>query len=420
MSNPTSDILLLANGPGEVTTWVLPVVQALRQTLPQSRISVVLSPCPHSTGTEAGIAKRYPEVERVLPSQYFWRFLLTGNTPELWSWSSQGVVLFLGGDQFYAVVLAKRLGYRSVIYAEWTARWLRWLDCFAIRHPRVAAGVPARWRGKLHLVGDLMADIPAANSTKNNNSPCIGLFPGSKAAKLTQGVPLTLAIADELHQSQPKLQFVLPLAPTLTIAELNRYAAPQHNPMMSVFKAPAVDLITEELPDGTIAHRWQTRQGTMIELLSQYPVWDKIQACQLCITTVGANTAQLAALGIPMLVLLPTQQLDAMRSWDGLPGLLANLPGVGTLFARLINWVMLKQNRLYAWPNIWAGQEIVPELRGRLKPAEIANLAHHWLKNEPLRSQIRTQLRIVSSQPGAALKIARLVQSELSLISHNR
>jgi lipid-A-disaccharide synthase len=58
---------------------------------------------------------------------------------------------------------------------------------------------------------------------------------------------------------------------------------------------------------------------------------------------VGANTAELGALAVPMIVLLPTQQLDAMRSWDGLPGLLANLPVLGSSFAKAINWIIMKQ-----------------------------------------------------------------------------
>ena len=60
---PLTDILILSNGPGEVTTWVRPAVKALRQQLggdPSSvRISVVLSPCPNATGKEAAIAFLY-------------------------------------------------------------------------------------------------------------------------------------------------------------------------------------------------------------------------------------------------------------------------------------------------------------------------------------------------------------------------
>ncbi|MHC5827043.1 MAG: lipid-A-disaccharide synthase, partial [Nostoc sp.] len=63
------DILILSNGPGEVTTWVRPVVKALRQELGDDRsvvrISVVLSPCSNASGKEAAIALSYPEVDRV-------------------------------------------------------------------------------------------------------------------------------------------------------------------------------------------------------------------------------------------------------------------------------------------------------------------------------------------------------------------
>ena len=63
------DILILSNGPGEVTTWVRPVVKSLRQILgddpTQARISVILSPCPNATGKEVAIAQSYSEVDRV-------------------------------------------------------------------------------------------------------------------------------------------------------------------------------------------------------------------------------------------------------------------------------------------------------------------------------------------------------------------
>ena len=63
------DILILSNGPGEITTWVRPVVKALRNKLGHDRnnirISVVLSPCSNASGKEADIALSYPEVDRV-------------------------------------------------------------------------------------------------------------------------------------------------------------------------------------------------------------------------------------------------------------------------------------------------------------------------------------------------------------------
>lgn len=148
------DVVILSNGPGEVTTWVYPFVRAIsdRKEL-LWRISVVLSPCSHASGREAEIAEGFPGVARVLRADRFWDFLLWGKTPG-WDWYERGVVVFLGGDQFFTVAIGRRLGYKTVIYAEWAARWVDWVDRFALRYPGIKAG------NKGVVIGDLMADIP--------------------------------------------------------------------------------------------------------------------------------------------------------------------------------------------------------------------------------------------------------------------
>ena len=142
------DILILSNGPGEITTWVRPVVVSLRNLLgndrSQVRISVMLSPCPHSTGQESLIVENYIEVDRVQSSKFFFPFILFGKTSDNWDWRKKGIVLFLGGDQFYTLLVSKRLGYKSLTYAEWEARWYRWLDKFAVMNQSVIKKVPTR------------------------------------------------------------------------------------------------------------------------------------------------------------------------------------------------------------------------------------------------------------------------------------
>ncbi|NEP62296.1 MAG: lipid-A-disaccharide synthase, partial [Symploca sp. SIO2G7] len=151
------------------------------------------------------------------------------------------------------------------------------------------------------------------------------------------------------------------------------------------------------------------------ELWQEFPAHKLLSQCCLCLTTVGANTAELGSLAVPMIVLLPAQQLDAMRAWDGLPGLLANLPGVGTSLAKLINWVMLqlvlRYKHLFAWPNIWAKEEIVPELVGNLQPQEVAEFALNWLEHPEQLEEIRDRLRKVRGKPGAAENLAELIMN---------
>lgn len=416
------DILILSNGPGEVTTWVRPVVRALRSLLgnnrEQVRISVVLSPCVNATGQEAAIVRSYPEVDRVQEPQDFHRFLLWGKTRADWDWHRRGVVLFLGGDQFFPVVIGKRLGYRTVVYAERTVRWPGWIDRFGILQPQVQAGLPARYAPKLSVVGDLMVEVAAVTEpssalveflNRQPNSELIGLLPGSKAAKLAQGVPLVLAIAEAMHRQRPQTRFVVPVAPTLTPAGLARYADPAQNPVLSLVGGIAATLNTE----GEQLYL-KTVNGLRIDLWTPAPAYDLLTHCRLCFTTVGANTAELGALAVPMLVLVPTQQLDAMRAWDGLPGLLANLPGVGSGIAKLINWMMLRRLGLLAWPNVWAGRRIVPELVGKLQPSEVAAIALDLLKHPETLAQMRADLQSVRGQPGAAIALAELVAAELA------
>jgi lipid A disaccharide synthetase len=415
MTKPV-DILVLSNGPGEVTTWVRPFVKSLRQKVGYDpcvvRISVVLSPCPNASGKEAAIALSYPEVDRVQAAEHFWRFLLWGKTAENWDWGDRGVVVFLGGDQIFPVVIGKKLGYRTVVYAEWDARWYHWIDRFAVMQSKVTQKVPPKYAHKFTVVGDLMVEAQKLEQvlTPNSspNTEIIGLLPGSKAAKLAQGVPLALAIAEYIHARRPQTRFIIPLAPTLDLQTLASFADAQKNHFVNVFGSSAAVLVESEHPT------LKTEKGLSVELCRENPTYELLSHCSLCLTTVGANTAELGALAVPMIVLLPTQQLDAMRSWDGLPGLLANLPGLGSTFAKVINWLVLSRKGLLAWPNIWAQEQIVPELVGKLQPPEIGEMVLDFLTHPEKLAAIRDKLRNVRGESGAADKLAQIVTDSVA------
>jgi hypothetical protein len=401
------DILILSNAPGEVTTWVRPVVAALRQrfSADQARISVVMSPCPNAGGREAEIALAYPAVDRAQAAQHFWNFLLWGKTAENWDWQTAGIVIFLGGDQVFPLAIGRRLGYKTLIYAEWEARWLPWIDRFALMNDSALKKIPAQYLPKIAVVGDLMLEA-GTQRQELSRSNLIGLLPGSKSQKLQMGLPFMLAIAELLQQAQPELEFVIPVAPSVTVEYIAQFGDRQSNPV--------VDLVggaTATLQPGNPAYL-ETAQGIKILLHTDFPAYDQLSECCLCLTTIGANTAELAALGIPMIVLLPTYQLDAMRSWDGIPGILARLPGIGTPIAKGINWLAFKQlnGRKLAWPNIWAGREIVPELLGKITPQEVTDLVLDYLQHPEKLAEIRRNLAAVRGETGAAQKIAEIVQ----------
>ncbi len=403
------DLLILTNGPGEVATWVRPVVKQLKVLFGEmARISVILSPCPHASGLEQKVLKGYREVDRIQTSEHFFDFLLWGKTYENWDWYKNGVVIFLGGDQFYTLLISKRLGYRNLTYAEWEARWPGFLDSFAARNKLVKDKVSSKYQNKVNIVGDLMLEVETKDTLYQANSHQIGLMVGSKGHKLAIGVPFCLAIAQALNELEPEYEFMIPLAPTVDLDMLAYYANPLTNPLIEKIGLTGASLISEEIP------YLQTKQGLKIKLYSEFPAHSKLLQCSLVITTVGANTAELAALGIPMWVILPTQQIDIMRTWEGLPGILSRLPVLGTTFAKAINSWFLKQNKLYAWPNIWANEEVVPEKIGIVEPTNIAREISLYLQDPTKLEKIRAKLEKVRGDSGAACKISELVREQIA------
>lgn len=408
-------IVLVCNGPGELTTWVRPLAERLHRDLPlrphapaaRLGLQLVLVPCPNATGSEPRVAAAMGLFERILPAQRFWSLLLRPRRQG--PWPRQGVVVFLGGDQFWTVLLSARLGYRHLTYAEWVARWPQWNDRIAAMGPVAADRLAPRWRQRCQVVGDLMADLSDAARSSAPLPPgeWVALLPGSKRAKLQVGMPFLLRSADRLRQLRPQTQFLLPVAPTTSVAELLGYAGPS-NPLQRFYGVQSPRLEDE---DGA---QWLvSAAGTPIRLVQEHPAHGPLSQCALALTTVGANTAELGALAVPMLVLVPTQHLHVMQAWDGWLGLLARLPLLRWLLGVALTTWRMRNRGFLAWPNISAGRAVVPERVGAITPEEIAAEAADWLAAPQRLAGMRDDLRSLRGQPGAVASLARMVEELL-------
>lgn len=419
------DIVILTNGPGEVVTWVRPVVRALRQIEPgidRLRISVVLAPCPYASGHEAEAVRRIPGVDRVAPPACLQGLLRTGRTDEGWDWRETGLVAFLGGDRDDAIRLGRRLGYPRLIYAERDVRGVRRADAMALRESTLLRRVPVSCRGKVRVVGDLVADVTLDSAAQrlvrqdvnarlgiDDSTPVIGLLPGSKDAKLTQGVPFVIGVAQEIARRRPEVCLMLPLAPTVSLKRLLGYADGAANPMVQIIGSPQVHL----LPAGRVGALpcLETENGTRIWIWDESPAHDAMARCTLCSTTVGAVTAELGVLAVPMLVFFLTQKLDALNTWTGMTGRITSLAFVGRHLRRLVNatffaWIRLSGQR-FAWPNLWARDEVVPEHLGAFTPAAGADLMLSFLDDRERLAATVERLRALRAPPGAAATLAR-------------
>jgi hypothetical protein len=415
------DALILSNGPGELATWVRPIVAELEARHPEARISVVLAPCRNASGQEAQFAQSMAGVDRVQSAKHYRKFLLTGKTAEAWDWYPKGITVFLGGDQGFSALISRRLGYPIVVYAEVQARWPQFVNRYGLKEETVRDSKSShkeRFKGQFQVIGDLMADgvrvgsqDPAPVETVLDlkpGHPLIGLMPGSKAMKLSQGIPMLMGTADYMQSINPGLRFVIPVAPTTSLEYLASFGNPESADIEATFGTSAI------LVRDSSGAKLVTPQGTAVHLWTQSPAYELLSRCTLCLTTIGANTAELGFLGIPMVVCLPNNRPEAMRAWDGLPGLLVNLPGVGTLVAKAINGYMERRLGLLAWPNMRAQEELVPELHGLLTPQIIGEVALELLADAPRREKMSSRLKTVMGLPGAAKGLIDLVDEVLS------
>ena len=426
MVSPQRDIILVSNGPGEVLTWVRPLARRLHRDLAAApafsaaRLHLVLTPCPHAHGQEARSAAAMGVFDQIIQARFFWNLLLQPRRYR--RWRPQGVVVFLGGDQLWAVLLAARLGYRHICYAEWVARWPRWCDRIAAMGPSAYRRVPRRWRPRAQIVGDLMGDVSqdptSISSPSRSPSPAtIALLPGSKPAKLGLGVPFMLATAEQIHQQRPDCSFLLPLAPTVGRQDLLRFAGPR-NPLAATFGASAVRL---EAPSPSRRH-WSlcTAAGVRIAVVDHHPAHDQLQRCAMALTTVGANTAELGALAVPMLVLLPTQYPHVMGAWDGPLGLLSRVPLLGRVVTMVALSVVLSRRSGLAWPNLQAGRMVVPERIGPITPTQIAQEVLALLRHPARLETMAMALRQLRGPGGATAALSALVMEVLRLQVHCR
>jgi lipid A disaccharide synthetase len=259
------------------------------------------------------------------------------------------------------------------------------------------------------VVGDLMADLGehTGDGTPLPGGPWIALLPGSKRAKLLVGVPFLLETADRLAAQRPGCRFLLPLAPTTSLEELLDCAGAA-NPIARHYRSgvprPRPSALLEA--DGLALH---TTAGTVIEVVRAVPAHGVLSQCALALTTVGANTAELAALGVPMLVLVPTQHPEVMEAWDGLLGWLARLPGLRRVFGLALTGWRLRRRGPLALPNIAAGRLVVPERVGTITPGQIAAESADWLAQPARLEALRQELRRLRGPGGGVEALAALV-----------
>ena len=414
ISNDSAAVVIVSNGPGELATWVKPVVDCLikqnnrcvNSNIPHYKLILTLVPCPNATGKEFTVANDWQLFDLIIPSKHFLKLLCKPSS--FGNWPKNGVVVFLGGDQFWNILLAKRLGYFSITYAEWIARWPRWNLHIAAMNEEVRNKLPKKFKKKCQVIGDLMADINNQISpiSEINNKSWIAILPGSKKAKLSVGIPFFLEVADNITENGSNINLMIPIAPTTEIQDF-LYFQSDKNPL-SKYYSSRIKSITK-LENSIFEFVLETYKNTKIFILNQNSNHNILSQCDLALTTVGANTAELAALNLPMIVVLPTQHLNSMNAWDGILGIIGKNNLINRILTFLIKRFYLKNKKFLAWPNIKANKQITPERVGIISPKEISDEVIYLLNEKTILLEQKINLLKIRGKKGAIKKLSNLI-----------
>jgi lipid-A-disaccharide synthase len=228
------------------------------------------------------------------------------------------------------------------------------------------AGVPVTFVG--HPILDLInvtmnRDEAAASFGLDPSRKIIGLFPGSRRSEIERILPAIIAAAELLQKRFPDIQFVLPLASTLSEVDI--------------------------LP--------QLERCGLTAIITRQRIHDLIRACDAIISVSGTVTLEIALIGTPMVIIYKLAPLTYR-------------------VARRV--VKIKHIGLC---NIIAARTLVKELiQEQANPAAIAAEITTIITNASYRTAMVAELATIRGKLGGGCAAARTAALALDIINRGR
>lgn len=401
----------MTNSPGEIKGWVTPVVKEIveRRTsdVERDRIIIFIPYCQYASGTETEIAKNIPGVDHVFSPGEYLKFLFL-NKGVKGGFAKKGVLVHLGSDYMHSVLISGRLGYPAVAYTHdagrfYNAFFRKFIVTDENSKKRLSEkGIDA---GKIEIAGDLFVEaVKPGLSREESRSRCgaakneilVGIFPGSRPYQIKHMTSFFLKCCSLIRGKFPESRFVLSRASFVTDSQLSEAvkAGGQNG---------ALEGIKAEFADGLIT----TEDGTRVIRAQEMP-YDVMNACDLILTIPGTNTAQIAAAGCPMIVVVPLNKPEEIPL-DGIAGYVQYIPLIGRILKKKLVLDFGMRLKYTAIPNQKAGQEVVPEIKDFVDPGMVLEKASELIRNSELRAGMSARLKEVMGEGGAAARLAGII-----------
>jgi lipid-A-disaccharide synthase len=414
---------------------------AIKRSDPAAFVGIALLPCVYSSGTEEEVASRFSSVDAVSAPRATLRWILRGEVPPGFNGTAPGCALHLGGEPLLTLALARRTGGLAAAYLEGPLSWMGQFDRLFSRD----AGVAARIRRPSANVGDLMVDAarlraPNRQPPRPGEPPVIGVFPGSRHAFIKHMLPFFLRVAGLAHPRLPGARWVIARAEFISNADLAAAAADptgraiegdsatyheEAAPALRTTGAPPAALSCDPLATAyrpapsacrtpsaePQAPALITERGLRVEILDTGSV---MSMATVALTLPGTNTAELSALGIPMVACTPSYKLDEVPL-PGTLGYLDRIPLIGRAVKHSVVYIYGRGLRYLAHPNRRTRRRVVPEAIGRIKAERVADMlvALATAKDD----RVQQELLDIMGPPGAADALAREILASLRTTS---
>jgi lipid-A-disaccharide synthase len=361
------NIILVANSPGELAALVKPVAEELQREK-SARVILVLTPCQYTSGREIEFSRTLKGIDQIISASEYQKWMMLNRQPRDFDFSAKGVVLFLGGDLMHARLIAKNLKYPAFAYLNERVAWKNFYRKFfvadAAAFHKFSKAIDQK---KIEIVGNLMVDAVSDLKKWAPEPKIITFMPGSRKWEIDYMTPFYKKIIEIINFQQPGIHFQLVSSPFIK-------ARPLENTRIVDFA--------------------------------------EISNSELVITIPGTNTAKLAARGIPTLMVFPLNNPELIP-FEGLGEIIGKIPVMGKAFKRTVARLINRRTRFFALPNQKAGQEIVPELRGQLDPATVAQNILSLYQDKKRLASMSSQLLKALGPSGAARKIAGEIYAAL-------
>jgi lipid-A-disaccharide synthase len=363
-----TDVVLVANSPGELSALVKPVAEELNKDR-SKRIILVLTPCQYISGKEVEFAKTLKGIDLIISAAEYKKWALLNQKPKNLKFAEKGVVLFLGGDLAHAMLVARKLRYPAYAYLNERIAWKKFFKRFFVPDQKTFSKFTKQVnKDKLKIIGNLMVDSVSEIKKWDPEDNVVTFMPGSRRWEIDYMTPFYREVKELMEREEKKLKFQIVSSPFV--------------------KARPIEGMK------TIG-------------------FDDIHNSEIVITIPGTNTAKIAARGIPMVVVFPLNHPEVIPM-EGLADLIGKLPAVGKAFKRWVADTVNKKTEFFALPNQKAGREIVPEIRGTIEPLGVALKVLLLLKDKRSRKRMSEELMEAMGRPGAAKKIVEELNAALN------